>query len=176
MTKLAQLLLSCLFLAACQGAPPPQPQTPRQSQTWAVFLGRIKQMDAEQLLLARESAVRQYTSQPSDSNRLRAGYVLSRAPASPQQLAQSLEILTEIPDGSDLAPMRDLLAGEIRKFMEVKEAESRILKLQAEDDNLQARLVMLQEQLDALKEQLDALKTIEADMVESQQQADEMQP
>lgn len=163
MMKLTRLLIPCLFLVACQGSPPPQ------TQTWSEFLGQVEQMDAQQLLLARESAVTQYIAQPNDSSRLRAGYVLSRSPASPKQLAQSREILAEIPAGSDLSAMRDLLDGEVLKFMEVQQAESRTLELQAQSDELQARLVVLQEQL-------DALKSIEEEMVESQQQADEMHP
>jgi uncharacterized coiled-coil DUF342 family protein len=116
----------------------------------------------------------QYEMQPTDSNRLRAGYALSRPGASPVQLARGREILAEIPPGSDLAPMRELLDREIEKSIEVQGAESRVLELQAQLSELRAQLGELQGQLDELQGQLDALKSIEEEMVESQQQADEI--
>lgn len=166
MTKMARLLIPCLFIAACQGMPP---QTQTQTWTWTEFLDEVGSMDAQQLALARESAVQQNLAQPSDSNRLKAGYVLSRVPASPQQLKESAAILTQIPASSELAPMRDLLMGEISRYMEVQDAESRTLQLRAEVEEVQAQLGVLQEQLAALKK-------IEAEMVESQEETDEMEP
>jgi hypothetical protein len=126
-------------------------------------------MDAQQLQLARDALMSQYEVHPTDSNRLRAGYALSRQGASPEQLTQSREILAEIPPGGDLAPMRDLLDREIEKSIEVQGAESRVLELQAQLNELKVKL-------GELHSQLDALKSIEEEMVESRQQADEMQP
>ena len=162
MLKLALLLICCLWLAACQSTPPP-------TQDWADFLGRIDRMDAQQLQLARDALTHQYEIQPTDSNCLRAGYALSRPGASLEQLARGREILAEIPPGSDLAPMRELLDREIERSIEVQGAESQVLELQAQ-------LSGLRTQLGELQAQLDALKSIEEDMVESQQQADEIQP
>ena len=65
--------------------------------------------------------------------------------------------------------MRELLDREIEKSIEVQGAESQVLELQAQLSGLRA-------QLGELQAQLDALKSIEEDMVESQQQADEIQP
>ena len=161
MLKLASLLISCLLLAACQSTPPP-------TQDWADFLGRIDRMDAQQLQLARDALVDQYEIQPTDSNRLRAGYALSRPGASPEQLARGRAILAAIPPDSDLAPMRDVLDREIGKSIEVQDAESRVLELQAQLGELQA-------QLGELQAQLETLKSIEEEMVESQQQVDEIQ-
>ncbi|MCU0988123.1 MAG: hypothetical protein MUE63_00655 [Xanthomonadales bacterium] len=160
MMKPARLLIPCLWLAACQTAPPETPD-------WAGFLGQVDRMDAQQLQMARETAMRQYVVQPTDVNRLRAAYAVSRPGASLEQLAQSRDLLAEIAAASDLAPMRDLLDAEIRQSMAVQEAQGRVLELQAQRDDLQARLGELQTQL-------DALKSIEKEMVESQQQADEM--
>lgn len=162
MLQLARPLILCLWLAACQSTPP-------ATQDWADFLGRIDRMDAQQLQLARDALVRQFELQPTDANRLRAGYALSRPGASPEQLAQSREILTNIPPGSDLAPMRDVLDREIEKSIEMQDTESRVLELQEQLSTLQAKLGELQSQL-------DALKSIEEEMVESRQQADEMHP
>jgi hypothetical protein len=161
MPKWTRLLIPCLWLAACQGTPPARPD-------WADFLHRIDGMDAQQLELARDALMEQYAIHPTDSNRLRAGYALSRPGASPEQLARGRAILAEIPPGSDLAPMRDVLDREIGKSIEVQDAESRVLELQAQLGELRA-------QLGELQAQMDALKSIEEEMVESQQQADEIQ-
>ncbi|MDT8321499.1 MAG: hypothetical protein RQ826_13320 [Xanthomonadales bacterium] len=162
MLQLARLLILCPWLAACQSTPPAAPD-------WADFLGRIDRMDAQQLQLAREALMSQYEVHPTDSNLLRAGYALSRPGASSEQLAQSREILAEIPPGSEVAPMRDLLDRAIGKSIELQGAELRVLELQAQLSELEAKLGELQSQL-------DALKSIEEEMVESQQQADELQP
>ena len=132
------MLIPCVWLAACQATPPEAPD-------WAGFLDQVDRMDAQQLQLARAAAMRQYSAQPTDANRLRAGYLLSRPEASQEQLAQSRELLAEIAADGELAPMRGLLDAEIRRAME-------------------------------LQAQLNALKAIEEEMVESQQQADEMDP
>lgn len=162
MIQAARLLVPCLWLAACQSTPPETPD-------WAVFLDQVERMDETQLQFARESAMRQYSAQATDANRLRAGYVLSRREASLEQLAQGRKILAEISAGSDLAAMRDLLDAEIRQSMALQEAQLRALELQAQLEKLQARLAELQTQL-------NALKAIEKAMIESQQQADEMRP
>jgi len=162
MMQAARLLIPCLCLAACQSMPPETPD-------WAGFLDLVERMDEQQLRLARESALKQYSVHPTDANRLRAGYALSRPVASLEQLAQGREILAEISAGSDLAAMRDLLDAEIRQSMALQEAEFQALELQAQLENLQARLGELQTQL-------NALKAIEKEMTESQQQADEMRP
>lgn len=160
MTKTAWLLVPCLWLAACQSAPPETPD-------WAGYLDQVDRMDAQQLRSAREAAMQQYLVRPTDVNRLRAAYAMSRPDASLEQLAQSRDLLAEIAAAGDLAPMRDLLDAEIRQSMAVQEAQFRILELQAQLEDLQARLGELQTQL-------DALKSIEEEMVENQQQADEM--
>ena len=154
------MLIPCLWLAACQATPPAAPD-------WAGFLDQVDRMDAQQLQLARAAAMRQYLVQPTDANRLRAGYLLSRPEASQEQLAQSRELLAEIAADGELAPMRGLLDAEIRRAMELQAAQSRVLELQAQLEDRQARLGELQAQL-------DALKAIEEEMVESQQQADEV--
>jgi chromosome segregation ATPase len=169
MMQAARLLIPCLWLAACQSTPPKTPD-------WAGFLDLVERMDEQQLRLARESALRQYSVHPTDANRLRAGYALSRPVASLEQLAQGREILAEISVGSDLAAMRDLLDAEIRQSMALQEAELRTLELQAQLENLQARLADLQARLGELQTQLNALKAIEKEMTESQQQADEEHP
>lgn len=161
MLKLARLLILCLWLAACQSTPPAR-------QNWADFLNRIDRMDTQQLQLARDALKSQYAVQPTDLNRLWAGYALSRPDASPEQLAQSRKILAEIHADSELAPLRDVLDREIEKSIELQNAESRVLELQAQLSELRA-------QLGKLRAQLDALKSIEEEMVKSQQQADEMQ-
>jgi hypothetical protein len=163
MMQAARWLVPCLWLAACQNTPPPE--TP----DWAGFLDRVERMDEQQLQFAREAALQQYSVQPTDANRLRAAYLLSRPAAAPEQLAQGLEILAEIPAGSDLAAMRDLLGAEIRQSMKLRAAELRSLELQAQLEGLQARLGELQARL-------NALKAIEQEMTENQQQADEMRP
>jgi tryptophan 2,3-dioxygenase len=169
MMQAARLLIPCLWLAACQSTPPETPD-------WAGFLDLVERMDEQQLRLARESALKQYSVHPTDANRLRAGYALSRPVASLEQLAQALEILAEISAGSDLAAMRDLLDGEIRQSMALQEAEFRALELQAQLAKLRARLEDLQTRLAELQTQLNALKAIEKEMNQSQQQADEMHP
>jgi hypothetical protein len=169
MKRLARQLIPCLWLAACQSTPP-------ESQNWTEFLGQVGQMDAQQLQLAREAALRQYSIEATDANRLRAGYVLSRPDASLEQLAQSREILAGISAGSDLAAMRDLLDAEIRQSIHLREAELRALELQAQLEAVQARLEALQARFGELQKQLNALKSIEKEMIESQQQADEMRP
>jgi hypothetical protein len=156
------MLIPCLWLAACQATPPAAPD-------WAGFLDQVDRMDAQQLQLARAAAMRQYLVQPTDANRLRAGYLLSRPEASQEQLAQSRELLAEIAADGELAPMRALLDAEIRRAMELQAAQGRVLELQAQLEDRQARLGELQAQL-------DALKAIEEEMVESQQQADEVDP
>jgi hypothetical protein len=162
MKKLARLLIPCLWLAACQATPPEAPD-------WAGFLDWVDRMDAQQLQLARAAAMQQYSAQPTDANRLRAGYLLSRPEASREQLAQSRELLAGIAADGELAPMRGLLDAEIRRAMELQAAQSRVLELRAQLGDRQARL-------DELQAQLNALKAIEEEMVESQQQADEMDP
>jgi hypothetical protein len=156
------MLIPCLWLAACQATPPAAPD-------WTGFLDQVDRMDAQQLQLARAAAMRQYLVQPTDANRLRAGYLLSRPEASQEQLAQSRELLAEIAADGELAPMRALLDAEIRRAMELQAAQGRVLELQAQLEDRQARLGELQAQL-------DALKAIEEEMVESQQQADEVDP
>ena len=191
MKKLALLSILCLVLAGCQVAPQrpeipsqteslPQPGTqplpqrpkstelPRQTEALGKYIGEVGRMSPEQLLVARESAMRQHANEPSDATRLRAGYALSRAPATAQQLARSRELLAGISPDSELAPMRDLLDGEILKFIEVQEAEAQTRELRAEFDDLQVRFAMLQEQLDALKK-------IETEIVESQEETEEME-
>lgn len=169
MLQLARLLIPCLWLAACQSMPPAK-------QDWADFLNRIDRMDMQQLQLARDALMSQYEVQPTDSNRLRAGYALSRPGSSPEQLARGRAILGEIPSSSELAPMRDLLEREIVMSIEVQGAESRVLELQAQLSEQQAQLGELRARLGELQAQLDALKSIEEEMVESQQQADEIHP
>jgi hypothetical protein len=168
MEKLAGVLITMLFLAACRSAPP-EVQTWSEYHTWSEYMAEVQRMDARQLLLARESAVRQFEEQPDDSNRLRAAYVLSRAPASPQQLTESRRLLADMAAESELTPLRNLLDGEIRRFMEVQDAESRVLELRTQIDELQSRLAVLQEQL-------NTLKNIETEMIENQQQSDEVHP
>lgn len=167
MFKLARLLILCLWLTACQSTPPAR-------QDWADFLNRIDRMDTQQLQLARSALVSQFEVQPTDLNRLRAGYALSRPDAAPEQLAQSRKILAEMHADSELAPMRDVLDREIQKSIELQGAESQVLELQAQLSELRAQLDELQVQQFVLQAQLEALKSIEEEMVESQQQADEI--
>jgi ATP-dependent Lon protease len=179
MMKLLLLVLFCPILVACQVAvtelrPDAPQEPPPDALPLASFMVQFEQINPEQLLLMRESLLQQYQAQPDDWHRWQAAYALSRTPASPEQLAQSREILAGIPAGNRLAPMRDLLDGEIRKFMEFQQAASGKLELQAQNVELQARLTALNEQLDALQEQVDAVKEIEEEMEETQQLADEV--
>lgn len=162
MTTPVRLLIPCLWLAACQSMPP-------QPEGWADFLGRVDRMDAAQLDLARQSAIGDYALHPTDANRLRLAYLLSRPEATPDRLAQSEEMLGGIPAGSELAPMRDLLRGEIRKSLEIQEAELRAQELEAQLADQKRRVSELQTQLDALKE-------IEQEMADSQHSAEDMHP
>jgi peptidoglycan hydrolase CwlO-like protein len=181
MMKSVQLLFSFMLLAASQvAAVELQPQTDQQALPAdlpvASFLDQFEHLDPQQLLFVRESLLQQYQSQPDDWHRWQAAYALSRTPATPQQLTQSREILAEISAGHDLAPLRDLLDGEIRKSMQVQQTESSQRDLQSQNDQLQSQLSALNRQLDELQQQMDAVKEIEEEMVETQQLADEMPP
>ena len=160
MTRPVRLLIPCLWLAACQSVPP-------QPEGWADFLGRVDRMDASQLDLARQTAIGDYALHPTDANRLRAAYLLSRPEASTDRLAQSQEMLGGIADGSDLAPMRDLLRGEIRKSLEVQVTVQRA-------QELEAQLAELKRRVSELQTQLDALKNIEQEMADSQHSAEDI--
>jgi hypothetical protein len=160
MMKSVRRLFPCLWLAACQSAPP-------EAEAWTAFLSRVDRMDAPQLQLAREATMEQYTDQPNDTNRMRAAYLLSRPEASLNQLEQSRAILAGISAGSDLAPLRALMDGEIRRSVEARKAELGALQLQL-------RLIELQGELGQLQKQLNALKEIEQEMGKSQQTTDEM--
>lgn len=162
MTRPVRLLIPCLWLAACQSMP-------LQQEGWADFLGRVDRMDAAQLDLARQTAIGDYALHPTDANRLRLAYLLSRPEATPDRLAQSEEILGGIANGSELAPMRDLLRGEIRKSLEVQVTEQRALELDAQ-------LAGLKRRVSELQTQLDALKKIEQEMADSQHSAEDMRP
>lgn len=164
MMKPLRLLLSCLLLTACHGTPPQ-----REQEDWTEFMRRVGKMDAPQLALAREDAMQRLALQPTDVNRLRAGYLLSRPSASLEQLAQSLEVMAGVSDRSELSPLREVLSGEIRQSMELQKAEMGRLELQTQLDRLKTRLGELQAQL-------DALKAIEQEMIESQQSSDDFQP
>jgi hypothetical protein len=162
MMKSVRLLFPCLWLAACQSVPP-------EEEAWTAFLTRADRMDAPQLQLAREAAMKQYTDLPNDSNRLRAAYLLSRPEASLQQLQQSREILAGISAGSDLAALGALMDEEIQRTVEAQKSELGTLQLQL-------RLIELHGQLGELQKQLNALKEIEQEMGKSQQEADEVHP
>ena len=187
MTRIAKIFISCLslgvFLAGWQPAS-------AQDKSWVTYLDEVARMQPEEMLAARAAAVQAYTEEPTDVNRLKAGYALSRTPASIEQLARGRYILAEISDNSVLAPMRDLLVGEISRYLELQGVELSVRRLHAENDALQSKLSQMQKQLDernlqleAQQEQLDkqekqlaTLKKIEGDMVESQEEADEMDP
>lgn len=174
MMRRARLLVGCLCLAACQAAPPERPD-------WSEFAAWVDHMDPSQLQMARDEAIQRYTVEPSDANRLRAGYVLSRAEASLAQLEQSRDILAQISADSELAPLRDLLNTEIRLMRALRLAELRDLEqsvrekeLRDRAEALEARNAALQSEINDLRTRLDALKAIEEDVAENQKQADEM--
>lgn len=145
MIRASQLLLACLWLTGCQATPP-------EKTDWFAYTDRIDGMDPAAVRAQRESMMRQYEFEADDETRMRLGYVLSRPDPSLQQLAQGREILAEISDASDLAPLRDLLDREIALLIEIQQQRGQILELQA---------------------QLEALKAIEAEMIESRQSMEE---
>ena len=187
MTRIPKIFICCLslglFLAGWQ-------TTLAQDKSWVTYLDEVARMQPEEMLAARAAAVQAYSEEPTDVNRLKAGYALSRTPASMEQLARGRYILAEISNNSVLAPMRDLLVGEISRYLELQGVELSVRRLRAENDALQSRLSQMQKQLDEQnlqlaaqqqqlekqKKQLAMLKRIEGEMVESQEESDEMDP
>jgi hypothetical protein len=171
----AVVLAVVLCLAGCQAAPPKQPD-------WADWIARVDAMDAATLGAAQDEALHEFTSDPVDRNRLRAGYALSRPGASLAQLEQAREITAPIPADSDLAAYRELLDHEIRLRMELRRTQLRLTEEQLEVERLQARTGELERRIEGLlnqvrnlQTQLETLKAIEEDMVETQQRSDEVQ-
>lgn len=165
MIKPIRILIPCLILAGCQTLPLAQPDP---LSGWAGYARSIDAMDAAALASASDAALESYQANPSDQNRLRAAYVLSRQDAGVAQLARSREILAGIPADSELAPLRDLLDRSIQYAQAVAVVKARERKLAAERDRLQAELA-------EVREQLEAMKNIEQDIVESQQKSDDLQ-
>ena len=165
MIKSIRILIPCLILAGCQTQPFRQQDA---LSAWADYAGSIDAMDTAALASASEAALESYRANPSNQNRLRAAYALSRPGAGVAQLARSREILSGIPEDSELAPLRDLLDTSIRASQAAAVAKARERKLAAERDRLQAELA-------EVHEQLEALKNIEQDIVESQQKSDDLQ-
>jgi len=163
--KTIRFLIPCLMLAGCQALPS---RAPGAMADWAKYARELDGMDSTALASASAAALEEYESRPNDRNRMRAAYALSREGAGAGQLARSREILAEIPSGSELYPLRDLLDKEIGYAQAAAAAKSRERKLSAERDRLQAELA-------EVHEQLEALKAIEQEIVKSQQKADDLQ-
>ena len=164
MIKPIRILMPCLILAGCQTLPFGQPAA---LPSWAEYARSIDAMDSAARASAADAAMESYRANPSDQNRLRAAYVLSRKGAKAAQLARSREILAEIPADSELSPLRDLLDTSISESQAAAAAGARERKLAADRDRLQAELT-------EVREQLEALKNIEQDIVKSQQKADDL--
>lgn len=177
MMRGAGLLAACVWLVGCQVAPPPE------DTDWSQWRVRVDGMDAVTLRHEREQAMQQYSADPANRNRLRAGYALSRPDVSLAQLEQSRHILAQISADSELAPYRDLLDKEIELRMRLQRSQLRMQELQleverltAESGELELRIEGLLSRIRALETQLEALKSIEEEMVETQQKTDDMQP
>lgn len=153
-------LLVCLLLMGCHMLPPKQQPSepgpviaqPSETEEWVAYTRRVENWDPARIPDHRDEALRAYNRRPDDFNRMRLGYLLSRPAPSMQQLAQSREILAEISNTSELAPLRDLLDREIALLMQIKRDRGRILELEAH---------------------LEALKAIEEEMVESRESMEE---
>lgn len=177
MKRQARMLAAVICLAGCQVTP-----VPSGHDDWAAWFARVDAMDAAHLETAQAEAQRQNTIDPTDRNRLRAGYALSRPGASLAQLEQAREVIAQIPAESELAAYRELLDEEVRLRMELRRTQLRLTGQQLEAEQLKSRTSELQRRIEGLlsqvrdlQTQLDALKAIEENMVESQQQSDEMQ-
>lgn len=175
MRRPACLLAAGLCLAGCQTPPP-------ENADWSEWRARVDRMDQAALQSEQEAALRQYDSDAGNRSRLRAGYALSRPEASLAQLEQSRALLEQIPADSELAPLRDLLDKEIALRMQLQRTQLRMRDLQLEVERLrsvkgefEADMERLLTQIRSLQTQLAALKSIEEEMVESQQQTDEIQ-
>ena len=177
MKRRARMLAAVLCLAGCQTMP-----TTSDNADWAAWIAEVDAMDAASLGAAQAEALRRYTIDPADGNRLRAGYVLSRPGASLAQLEQARDVIAQIPADSELAAYRALLDEEVLLRMELRRTQLRLTgqqleveRLTSKTSELQRRMEGLLNQVRDLQKQLDALKAIEENMVQSQQQSDEMQ-
>ena len=177
MKRHARMLAAVLWLVGCQTMP-----TTSDNGDWAAWIAEVDAMDAASLGAAQTEALRQYTIDPSDGNRLRAGYALSRPGASLAQLEQARGVIEQIPADSELGAYRELLDREIRLRMELRRTQLRLTEQQLEAEQLTSKTSELQRRVEGLlsqvrdlQTQLDALKAIEENMVQSQQQSDEMQ-
>jgi len=112
---------------------------------WVTYTRTVSQMAPAELTLAQDAARKNYQQEKTDRNRLELAWLLSRPDASRQQIKQSLDLLAEINQRSDWAPLRDL----VRQQVELRQA-------------------LLTEHGKALefKAQLDAMKKIETRMTE----------
>jgi hypothetical protein len=175
MTRLAGLLAAGLCLAGCQTAPPAKPD-------WAAWIAQVDALDSTSLQFARAEALRQYTVDPVTGNGLRAAYLLSRPGASLAELEEARDIVRQVRSDSDLAAYSELLDKEIRLRMELRRTQLRLAEqqlvteqLRAQTGELERRIEGLLSEVRGLQMQLDTLKTIEEDMVETQQQSDDAQ-
>jgi len=159
--KSVQPLLVCLVLVGCQALREPSP-------SWTEYCHKLNAMGPAELQQARAMALDEYLADPDDWKRLRAGYALSRSDASQKQLNQSLEILSEIPDESAAAPVRDLLVEIVQRTQDLHQSQAHFQNSQKQVRNLNSELAQA-------RTRLDALKVIEQEMVDSQKQADDLQ-
>jgi len=165
--KLIPGLLLCVLLTGCQTMTPAPPPVPAAVK-WTAYVTELEQMEPGQLQEARKLAMDDYLANPDDWNRMRAGYALSRAGASREQLSRSREILAEIADNSELAPMRDLLRKEVQRAQELRVSQAR-------SQEFQNKLRELETELKELRLKLEALMEIERKMAESQENSDDLQ-
>lgn len=177
MTRRALMLAAVVCLVGCQTTP-----APSQNTEWAAWMAEVDAMDAASLGAVQAEALRQYTIDPADRTRLRAGYALSRPGASLAQLEQAREVIAQIPADSEFAAYRELLDEDVRLRMELRRTRLRLAEQQLEvetltskSSELQRRIEGLLSQVRDLQTQLETLKAIEENMVESQQESDEMQ-
>lgn len=170
------LIVLFLLLAGCAVTEPPPADVPRAS-----FVEGIDQLAPEEFLAARNEALERYARDPSDANRLRLSYILSRPNSPTQDLVTSRALLEEISAQSEVALLRDSMQREIELLAELKKARQDVAEQQArleavqqdleKSERLKSELQSTRNRLDALqgefadlRAQLAQLKSIEADL------------
>lgn len=169
--KASAFVLSMWLLTGCASTPLPNqarsPETVSILTSWSSFVRYTTSLQRSDLEFERDLAVERYRAQPTDENRLRLAYLLSRPRLTAPELNRSQALLAEIDASSELAALRDLLDKEIALLSELDGRQQQI-------DKLQVRVQALNTQIQALQTQLDTLKTIETDINETQKELEEL--
>lgn len=155
------LIVLFLLLGGCAVAEPP-PGTPP-----APFVNGIDHLGPDELLAARDEALERFASDPSDENRLRLSYILSRPDSPCQDLVTSRALLEQIPADSAVAPLRDSLKREIALLAELKQTRRDVAEQQARLEAVQEDLEesrRLQQELQSTRRRLDSLQSEFADL------------